>query len=95
MPQRQLTEEEWRLAVRLLNDVQHMLIVIHGFTIVEGGVPLDEADESTTVKLKTGDMRQSLELVQQLIGFDYRVDPMPPPVGAMLPKWLRLPPRPE
>lgn len=84
MPQRQLSPADWALVVRTISDVQHLLSVIGGGTLVEAGVAVEDADEHTATVLATSGEVQALERALRLLGFDPTADRMPPQIRDQL-----------
>lgn len=72
-------------------DAQHLLTVLNGFRVVEAGVDLAEADETTSYTLSTANDVQALKRALRLLGFDSAVDPMPPQVRDQLADFFGYP----
>ena len=70
---KQLSPTEWKLAVRILADVEHVLHCLDGCT-----VSTDMPSTSASFRLNLLQEIRQLERAQRLLGFNPKLDPFPP-----------------
>lgn len=87
-----LPEPDRQLVLRILMDVQHLLVVRNGGTFVEAGTAPEDADETTSHTLDDRDMIERLEVALRALGWRPG-DAVPPRVGEQLAARLGRPAR--